>query len=376
MSSQVRKFIIYGCDTASMRVKDICELGGDSIVGFLDFDQPLIDRFDGVKVFHMDKILEMYAAGSIDGVLLPREQDYIKRNYWGRLVSNGIKIDDLYLSRWLREANNVNFVQRLVETRYLPYLEIHLADHCNLNCAYCEHYSSLVNEPQFHDMAEIEHGLILLKKYIDDIGMIRLLGGEPLLNKEVGEIVRMVRNMYPHSRLKVVTNGVLLFDMPDKFFDTLRDTDTGIDLSLYPELHKSYEEVMVFFKHKGIERRSMCSQVVSFFNKKQILNPHNNQEWTFRHCYQATCHNLYKDKLGACFLPFVTKYFNKKFNTNIPEDESLDLNNKDLTTEKIRRFLLMPMERCKWCEIPCDAVRWRRVKYPSTLEDWIKKSIL
>lgn len=52
--------------------------------------------------------------------------------------------------------------------KYLPYLEFHVADHCNLNCAACEHFSALADK-KIHGLEEIKSGLDRLSKYIDDI---------------------------------------------------------------------------------------------------------------------------------------------------------------------------------------------------------------
>ena len=105
------------------------------------------------------------------------------------------------------------------------------------------------------------------------------------------------------------------------------------------------------------------------FTIKQTLHRHDKNREIFLQCFQANCHNIYEGKIAACFLPFTTKYFNDYYNQNLPEDGALDLYEAGLTTEKIKKFLLTPFERCSYCTPPI-AVKWDVVKYPSPITDW------
>ncbi|MBR5637205.1 MAG: hypothetical protein IKW81_09780, partial [Pseudobutyrivibrio sp.] len=69
----------------------------------------------------------------------------------------------------------------------LPYLEYHVADHCNLNCSSCVHFSPLVKEPTFTDFDKLECDLMQLKRKVHYFDAIRILGGEPLLNDRLSD---------------------------------------------------------------------------------------------------------------------------------------------------------------------------------------------
>lgn len=116
----------------------------------------------------------------------------------------------------------------------LPYVEFQVADHCNLNCKSCSHFSNLVNTEQFASYTEFEKSIQELAKYFDDIPRIRLLGGEPLLNKELPRFVRCAREAFPYAKLCIVTNGILVPQISDEDWKIYRGNGVEFNVSLYP----------------------------------------------------------------------------------------------------------------------------------------------
>ena len=286
-----------------------------------------------------------------------------------QLQTFNIDVDDIYITNRLsNDLNVMNFLERYTSAKYLPYLEFHVADHCNMNCKYCEHYSGLVKTPKFTNLKRFTRDFEQLKKFIDDIGTIRILGGEPLLNSEINEYVKLSRRLYPLSQIFVVTNAILLPKMPDKFFNTLRENRVGIHISFYPPLESKMPAIKKLLEEKRVEFH-VAEQPAKEFTIKQTLNRHNYKREVFLQCFQANCHNIYEGKIAACFLPFTTKYFNEYYHKNLPEDGALDLYEEGLTTEKLKKFLLTPFERCSYCTPPV-AAKWDTVKYPSPITDW------
>lgn len=277
-------------------------------------------------------------------------------------------LDDAWICARLTEQMNFeNFVEPYFSAKYLPYLEFHVADHCNMNCKACEHYSALVKEPRFTDLKKFTRDFEQLHKFIDDIGRIRILGGEPLLNPEINEYIKLSRRLYPQAIIRVVTNAILLPKMPDDFFETLRENNAGIDISFYPPLQSKMKRIKKFLAEKNVD--FSVSDLMETFTIKQSLKPCDNAREIFLQCFQASCRNIYDGKVAACFLPFTTKYFNAYYDKNLPEDGAIDLYEEDLTTEKLKKFLSTPFERCRYCTSPI-AVKWGTVSYPSPVTDW------
>ncbi|MBR0093550.1 MAG: radical SAM protein [Lachnospiraceae bacterium] len=251
---------------------------------------------------------------------------------------------------------------------YLPYLEYHVADHCNLNCKACEHYSGLVEGEVYPDFEALSRDLEKLHSFIPRIGQIRILGGEPLLNPDICAYIDLTRRLYPDTQLSVVTNGIRLFSIGEEFYDAVRRNQASIHVSLYPPLKDRAEDLKALLALKNV--RHDLSDPVTSFTKKQILQPHDHPFEAFAFCFQSRCHNLYDGKLAACFLPFTTKYFNAYFKKELPEDGAIDLYDPALSTEAVKRHLLTPLARCAYCTDPVD-IDWATMHEPSILEDWV-----
>ena len=64
----------------------------------------------------------------------------------------------------------------------MNYIEHHIVDHCNLNCAGCSHFSPLAR-PWIEDFETFKLDFKQLYNITKgDIHTIRLMGGEPLLH--------------------------------------------------------------------------------------------------------------------------------------------------------------------------------------------------
>lgn len=350
---------------------------------------PLLERLTGQKINQIDyvafetnaingiigfnEMCQRYLEGKIQMIIIPT-QNYIGQSMFvTESIARGVKVEDFYLASRvekgkLTEQKILSFLTPLVQSKYLPYMEFHIADHCNLNCKACEHYSGLVHEEIFTDYDKFERDLRRLHEFVDDIGMIRILGGEPLLNPDIEKYIKLVHELYPQTLRYVVTNGLKLLSMPDSFYHTVRDTYTNIWMSYYPPVRNKRDQIED--KLRQMDVNYGISDLNMEFTMKQVLEPMPGLNH-FYHCMQAHCHNLYDGKIAACFLPFTTKYFNREFDKNLPEDGYVDIYEEDMTSERIQGRLLTPFERCRYCSDKSIPVKWEVMHEPSILSDWV-----
>ena len=317
----------------------------------------------------LEQFAALYRRKVIHKIIFPREIYAGNNHFLFYLQSLGVNVEDICITQRLNENIFLsNFIELYYSAKYLPYLEFHVADHCNLNCKACEHYSGLVKKPRFTNLEKFTRDFERLHEFIDDLGVIRILGGEPLLNPELNEYIRLSRRLYPHASIHVVTNAILLPKMPEDFFDTLRQCRAILDISFYPPLESKMPAIKLLLEEKKV--LFGISPLNKTFTIKQTLNRHDHPREIFLQCVQAKCHNLYDGKIAACFLPFTTKYFNAYYGKNLPEDGALDLYDPNLTTEKLKAHLLTPFERCRYCTPPV-TVEWSPMNNPSPISDWV-----
>lgn len=133
-----------------------------------------------------------------------------------------------------------------VAKNILPYMEMHVADNCNLNCKACTHFTPLFKEVGGSLESFVRDLDCLILKGIEPV-RLRLLGGEPLLQKCLGNMIAEIRRRFGHTYIRLVTNGILLPRL-DKFtIDAIVKNRVKIDISNYEPTNKMKEEITVFY---------------------------------------------------------------------------------------------------------------------------------
>lgn len=247
----------------------------------------------------------------------------------------------------------------------LMQLEYHLADHCNLNCKGCTHFSNLVPEPVFGNLTQFKKDLSQLSTLFSHIHTFFLLGGEPFLNPDVISYIKAVQTAFPYTNIIIVTNGLLMLSMEQELISFLRENQINISISAYNCL--DIDKIKNFVRENELcaELRIGKDSFTKFLNPKGDSIPSE----SFSQCIRRNCTYLGEGRIAACCLPFVVKYFNNYFHESIPEMESIDLYEPGLTGHEIQRRLTRPMDLCRYCstDVPYS---WDISKPPFKKEDW------
>lgn len=94
--------------------------------------------------------------------------------------------------------------------RTINYLRISVIDRCNLHCIYCmpENNFTWLNHEDILSFEEI----VKTVKYAVQLGInkIRLTGGEPLVRRDITNLVKMIADIEGIKDFAMTTNGILL----------------------------------------------------------------------------------------------------------------------------------------------------------------------
>lgn len=108
-----------------------------------------------------------------------------------------------------------SFFRKQRDALYLGHVELVLTSRCNLKCRYCANLMQYYQNPRDISRDILISSLQNFLDAVDGIGMVRLLGGEPLLAQEnlrsVLEVFEQPENQKVMG-LQIVTNGTRLFD--------------------------------------------------------------------------------------------------------------------------------------------------------------------
>jgi MoaA/NifB/PqqE/SkfB family radical SAM enzyme len=233
--------------------------------------------------------------------------------------------------------------------------EVHVADHCNLNCAGCSHFSPLADE-HFLDVRTYEKDCKrfseLTKGYIHTI---RLMGGEPLLHDKITDIIKITRENFPDSIIKIVTNGILLDSQKAEFWDCCHSNDVVISITSYP-VNLNVRKIFELSKEHDVNLENYSKGYRIKFKKEAYdLEGKQNKRESFLKCWESDCHHLRDGKLYICPIAAYIKYFNKFFSKNLeilPEDY-LDIY-QARNIKEVLSYLNKPIPFCRYCKFGPD----------------------
>ena len=205
----------------------------------------------------------------------------------------------------------------MIDPVYFPHLEIQIAEHCNLNCASCTHFSPLA-EPSFIDEDSFYSQLKQANRIFEGkCKSLKIMGGEPLLHPSVAKLLLLARDAMPKVKIMVQTNGILLTQMPDEFWTVCHDKDILIRVTRYPvnleiEIIKALArkfDVNLKFHPEGT--------VVKSFNLYPInIAGTGDTDKNFADCRMKHRYVLIKDnKLFPCPIAGNAEHFNAAFGT-------------------------------------------------------------
>lgn len=163
-----------------------------------------IEPFPIYNFYEMKLNVEKYSAENV-GVIISN-QDEVYNQIIDTLKMTGV--DDFFIvGAWNKHAIHKKMKSRTAE-EFL--LEVNLADHCNLNCQCCDHFSPLAPKT-FLDFDQYVKDIKRLSKLTGGkIGLMKLQGGEPLLNDRLIDYIAVTREAFPDSYVCIFTDGLLL----------------------------------------------------------------------------------------------------------------------------------------------------------------------
>lgn len=260
--------------------------------------------------------------------------------------------------------NEHNFSSELNDEEYITFLsrqlnekinfEVNLADHCNLNCQSCNHFSPIASN-NFLDVEQYRKDAKRVKQITENkIGTIMLLGGEPLLHENIEEICVITREAFCDAEISIVSNGLLLPKMKDSFWECCKQNNIGILLTKY-QVKFDYEKWKLYAQEKGVRLTFTLDSVEckTTYKLPIDLEGKQNEYAMYAKCYHANkCVVLKNGRFYTCPFAAYVNYFNSFFDENLPEEEQNSIGINEVNSLKeLEDYLKMPVPMCRHCDI-------------------------
>lgn len=234
-------------------------------------------------------------------------------------------------------------------------LEFYATDTCNLSCEHC--HSPFLTNPNFPDLQILEENLAYLAPILR-AQEIKILGGEPLLNKQLCEILRVAKTSQVFERIRVATNGVLLSKMNQDFWEL---TDI-VEVASYPSAINS-PSILELIKIKQIAHEMDTILEIWCYQKFQCYTTamFNENPSLISKIYSSCAevwkwgnHLLYDRNLYRCSrVHTLDRYLNELGvqHVNFTKSDGLLINGRESLAQEINEYLnsLTPLASCSYC---------------------------
>ncbi len=318
----------------------------------------------------------------IDGVIISanRADHTLENNVWAiarKLRKMGVK--HIYVipatlerkpiskMRLLDIRNLIVPIRQFTEPQVVKFLAY---EGCNLNCSGCSHFASINKNPKMLTLQELEDTLYKLKTKFTYVKNIQFLGGEPLLNKDLGEMIELTHKIFPYSSIGVITNGLLLLSIGNELMEKFREHKVFLAITQYVPTVKLVERIKE--RLDSYEIVYEFSDKITYFRLQYNSIGNRDCEENHRKCLDWSCHTIADGKIGGCYYAVTAKHANEYFGIDIPvESFSYDIDSDAYTGAELLEKLVSANELCAYCNsFPSPVKPWHQVDKNPTLEDW------
>lgn len=252
----------------------------------------------------------------------------------------------------LRELKAITFLRRRVlhSRPVLYHLDIHVADHCNMRCRGCSHFSNIA-EPALADPEEFSRDLHRLAEVFAGVREIYLLGGEPLLHPDVARFVRIAYECFPHAKTYLFTNSLLVTRMPEEVWTALAETGVVLYCDRYP-VEVDNDKIAEMATERGV-RLKWTQDRDRFFTIPIDLEGTRDAAESFAACSGVdNCVNLRHGRLYPCARIAYIDIFRERYGIEglqATDADSISIYGSE-TPWEIMDFLLSPVPWCRHCD--------------------------
>lgn len=312
--SKEYSLIIFGAGRWGERLSQLCELNNISVACFCD-ESP--DHFgtekNGFPVFSLAQCLGQFQhpifiispkRKEIQGeISLFLEKQEGKIEFYSittfmqeiSVLRSETVMDKIWINRFKLDR----YKNKESEVLYLQSIDLMITEQCSLKCKDCGHLMQYYSSPKHRKKEEIFAYLDRIDQVFDVIGGVQILGGEPLMNQEVYEIVEYAQSKESIETVHVVTNATIL---PKKEkMGKFNPTKVDFVISDYENERQKIPEIRSLLGELGISCDLASSgQWIDYADIKDYQRDEENLKELYRTCNTKNTSVLSHGKLYIC----------------------------------------------------------------------------
>lgn len=201
--------------------------------------------------------------------------------------------------------------------RKIDYLRISVIDRCNLRCVYCMPEEGIESIP--HDEILTYDEILRICEIVSELGIrkIKITGGEPLVRKDIVNLIRDIKNIDKIEQVTLTTNGILLHEVLDDLYDAGID---AINISLDTLNKDNFKKIT---RRDGLEKVLMSIDKAYDLGIRVKINCLAIRDFNLKEIVEIA--SFAKDReIDVRFIELMPIGFGKKY-TQIDNDEILSI---------------------------------------------------
>lgn len=263
------------------------------------------------------------------------------------------------LEMYDNRQNYINIVQSQTEGKLIfNRIQYVVSERCSLKCKDCTHLMQYYRRPQDIDISLYKDAFDRLIECVDSIAELRILGGEPFMNNEMGGVIDWHHDNDKIKSISVYTNGTIV---PNQhILEALQRSKVRVHVSNYKINEERIKKVIKVFDEYGIDyfvRDYDAWQDAGGVEFRDYTIEHKKE--IFSNCFEQNCYTFLKGQLHRC--PRSAHAMNIGAMPDIPEDY-VDLLNwnksKEELAEELRKLQKRSwIEACNYCGGPNNRIQ-------------------
>lgn len=260
-----------------------------------------------------------------------------------------------------------------------------IIEKCNLNCAGCLVFSPLVKQGGGYTMNinQFERDIRRISELFEEeeLQVITISGGEPLLHPDIDKFPVIIRKYFSNVNVRIVTNGILLLQQNDSFWENMRDNRVVLEQTMYP-IELDFERISQVAKEKGvrhiymndtdINEKTMQIFPMSLDSISENAVIEQNERLNFFNCWEANqCIRIQDGRIYTCSRIPHAALLNDFFDLDykVTQDDSMDIHDAK-SKQEIYEFLATAVPFCRYCKSSSivEGNKWKQSK--RELSEW------
>ena len=232
----------------------------------------------------------------------------------------------------------------------VPFLSFFVTTNCTLNCKQCCAFvNKYKKENHFKPMKfeEFKNDLDNVLKNIDQVFVFQLVGGEPLLCKDLPKMLRYAASKKQIKHIFITTNCTI---MPsEELIKALVDTKASVEISSYQtaNVKQYYDEIKNILIENKIRYSSWLEDTGNNFMVVQDIYEDKNNKKLYLDCFSSKCNTVCD---GKFFLCPAAVYIYRNLTKDFDEKEIIDVRNSDNLTPNFIDFYSKGQHNiCSYC---------------------------